>query len=106
LQGGYAVTWTTAWPQLSFDDAGVISGPWAGGGGLHNFLEAEGYQHGAPHDRGASADEQAVDQQVAETTPCAACHAVSGRYEAFTSPGGETRVSVAICGVCGYASTF
>jgi hypothetical protein len=37
------MTPTTAWPRLSFDDTGVISGPWAGGGGLHNFLEAEGY---------------------------------------------------------------
>ena len=100
------MTPTTAWPRLSFNDAGVISGPWAGGGGLHNFLEAEGYQHGAPHDPDASADGEALDQQVGETTPCAACDAVRGRYEAFTSPSGETRVSVTICGACGYASTF
>jgi len=79
----------TAWPRLSLDDADVISGPWAGGGGLHNLLEAEGDQHGAPHDPDASADGQALDRQVAETTPCTACHAVCGRYEAFTSPVGK-----------------
>jgi len=83
------MTSTTVWPRLSFDDAGVISGPWAGGGGLHNFLEAEGYQHGAPHGPDVSADGEALDQQVAESTPCAACHAVRGRYQAFIAPVGK-----------------
>ncbi len=102
---GYEVTQTTAWPRLSFDD-GVISGPWAGGGGLHHLLEAEGYQHGSPAQPDATLDGEALDQHVAETTPCAACHAVGGRCEAFASPGGETRVSVTICRNCGHASTF
>lgn len=99
------MTQPSAWPRLSFED-GVISGPWAGGGGLHQFLEAEGYRYGPPAQPDATPDGEALDQHVAETTPCAACQAVSGRYEAFTSPGGEARVSVAICGNCGYASTF
>jgi hypothetical protein len=97
---------STAWRRLSFAGDGVISGPWAGGGGLHDFLEAEGYQHAARSEPGALSDGQALDQQVADTSPCAVCDAVGGRYEAFTSPDSETPVSVAICRACGHASTF
>ena len=100
------MTRTTSWRRLSFGDDGAVSGPWAGGGGLHDYLEAEGYRHASPAQPDPTLDGQALDQHVAETTSCAACRAVDGRYEAFTSPGGETRVSVTICRNCGHASTF
>lgn len=96
----------SAWPRLSFGDDGVISGPWAGGGGLHHYLEVEGYRYRSPADPDATVDDEAVDQDVGETAPCAACQAVGARYEAFTSPDDTTPVSVTICGTCRHASTF
>ena len=36
------MTRTTSWRRLSFGEDGAVSGPWAGGGGLHDYLEAEG----------------------------------------------------------------
>jgi hypothetical protein len=96
----------TAWPRLRFDEDGVISGPWAGGGGVHAFLEAEGYQHHSVPDSDGLDDGQGLDRVVAESTSCPACQAVNGRYEPFTSPDGALHVSVVICRACGHATTF
>jgi hypothetical protein len=100
------VNHATAWPRLCFEGDGVISGPWAGGGGVHAFLEAEGYQHHSVPDPDSCGDGEALDRAVAETTSCPACQAVTGRYEPFTSPDGTTHVSVVICRACGHATTF
>jgi hypothetical protein len=93
-----------AWPLLTFADDGVIAGPWAGGGGLHNFLEAQGWQHSLPTDTDL-ADGDHLDRDVAGTSPCSACGAVGGRYESFRGRADE-HLSVAVCGACGHASTF
>jgi hypothetical protein len=93
------------WPRLTLAADGVITGSWAGGGGLHAYLEAGGWRHTVAPDADAAAGEDDDERAVAEATPCAACGAVVGRYQAFHRSAGE-RLSVTICGSCGHASTF
>jgi hypothetical protein len=94
-----------AWPGLLFTGTGIVCGPWEGPAGVEAYLLANGYTAGYAGNPAAVVPGVDIDRNVAATTPCSACGATGGRFEAWANTEGGYGVAVAIC-KCGHASTF